>query len=47
MNNEQVIEFLQNLTVKFSQFNPDSEADEEIVNLLTILVERIEDNIPW
>lgn len=47
MNNEQAIEFLQNLIIKFSQFNSDSEVDEEIINLLTILDEKIEDNISF
>ena len=47
MTNEQAIEFLQNLIMKFSQFRPDSEVDEEIINLLTILDERIEDNISF
>jgi len=47
MTNEQAIEFLQNLIDKLSQFRPDSEADEEIANLLITLDERIEDNISF
>ncbi len=47
MTNEQTIEFLQNLIGKLSQFRPDSEADEEITNLLITLDERIEDNISF
>ena len=47
MTTEQTIQLIHNLAYKLSNNNPDSEVDEEIVNLLIILEEKIDDSIAY